>query len=107
MMSDLIAGLSWLMILPDWLLAPFQIEDFIDALRLQVAELASGELLILYCGIKRFLLKDDSGYWEGTYRLDVKSSSTGLEQTILLHGRFTSPRFGKPAVMASAPTPLP
>ena len=106
MTIDLLAGIVQLMSLPDWLLAPLQIEDFIDALRLQVAELASGELLILYCGIKRFLLKDDSGYWEGTYRLDVKSSSTGLEQTILLHGRFTSPRFGKPAVMASAPAPL-
>jgi hypothetical protein len=106
MISDLLTNLSWLMSLPDWLLAPFQIEDFIDALRLQVAELASGEWLILYCGIKRFLLKDDSGYWEGTYRLDVKSSSTGAEQTILLHGRFTDPHFGKPADVASTPSPL-
>src|SRR5215212_8536878 len=106
MISDSMAGLSWLMNLPDWLLAPFQIEDFIAALRLQVTELASGEWLILYCGIKRFLLKDDSGYWEGTYRLDVKSSLTGLEQTVLLHGRFTDPRFGKPAMIASNPAPF-
>jgi len=106
MISELMASLSWLMSLPDWLLAPLQVEDFIDALRLQVTELASGEWLILYCGIKRFLLKDDSGYWEGTYRLDVKSSSSGLEQTIMLHGRFTDARFGKPALIASNPVPL-
>ena len=106
MISDLLAGLTWLMSLPDWLLAPLQSEDFIDALRLQVSEFASGEWLILYCGIKRFLLKDDSGYWEGTYHLDVKSASTGAEQTILLHGRFTDPHFGNPAVVAFAPAPL-
>src|ERR1044071_9926489 len=106
MISDLLAGLSWLMSLPDWLLAPMQIEDFIDALRLQVSEFASGEWLILYCGIKRFLLKDDSGYWEGTYHLDVKSASTGAEQTILLHGRFTDPHFGKPAGVVYTPSPF-
>jgi len=106
MISDLMADLSWLMSLPDWLLAPLQIEDFIDALRLHVTELASGEWSILFCSMKRFFLKDNNGYWEGTYRLDVKSSLTGLEQTILLHGRFTDPRFGKPAVIASNPAPF-
>ena len=106
MTIDLLAGIVQLMSLPDWLLAPLQIEDFMDALRLNVSELATGEWLILSCGIKRFLLKDDSGYWEGTYHLDVKSASTSAEQTILLHGRFTDPHFGKPAVVASTSTRL-
>jgi hypothetical protein len=102
----LLAGMAQLMSLPDWLLAPLQAENFIDALRLQVSELASGEWLILYCGIKRFLLKDDGGYWEGTYNLEVQSSATGLEQTILLHGKLTAPWFGEPAIITSNPTPF-
>ena len=106
MSSDLVASMSRLMSLPDWLLAPLQTEDFIGALRLHVPEIASGEWSILHCGIKRFVLKDDSGYWEGTYRLDVKSSLTGLERTILLHGRFTAPGFGKPEVIESNPVPF-
>jgi len=64
MSIDLLAAMAELMSLPDWLLAPLQIEEFIDALRLHVSEFASGEWLILYCGIKRLFLKDDSGYWE-------------------------------------------
>ena len=65
--------MAQLMSLPDWLLAPLQTENFIDALRLQVSEFASGEWLILYGGIKRFFLKDDSGYWEGTYHLGMSN----------------------------------
>ncbi len=106
MTIDLLAGIVQLMSLPDWLLAPLQIENVIDALRLNVAEFASGEWLILYGGIKRFLLKDDSGYWEGTYDLAVQSSSSGLEQTMLLHGKLTAPWFGKPEVIAATPTPF-
>jgi hypothetical protein len=101
MSLELLAGLTQLMSLPDWLLAPLQAENFIDALRLHVSEFASGEWLILYGGIKRFLLKDDGGYWEGTYNLEVRSSSTGLERTILLHGKLTAPWFGKPAFTES------
>ena len=82
----LLADMAQLMSLPDWLLAPLQAENFIDAIRLHVSEFASGEWLILYGGIKRLILKDDSGYWEGTYNLSLNSSSTGLEQTILLPG---------------------
>jgi hypothetical protein len=103
---ELLAGMAQLMSLPNWLLAPLQAENFIDALRLQVSEFASGEWLILSCGIKRLLLKDDSGYWEGTYNLAVQSSSTGLEQPILLHGKLTAPWFGQQAVMASNPAPF-
>lgn len=106
MTIDLLAGLAQLMSLPDWLLAPLQIETFIDALRLHVSEFASDEWLILYGGIKRFFLKDNSGYWEGTYHLDIQSSSSGLEQTILLHGKFTAPWFGEPAIIASNPVPF-
>ena len=102
----LLAGMAQLMSLPDWLLAPLQAENFIDALRLHVSEFASGELLILFGGIKRLFLKDDSGYWEGTYNLAVQSSSTGLEQTILLHGKLTAPWFGEPAIIASNPAPF-
>ena len=102
----LLADMAQLMSLPDWLLAPLQAENFIDALRLHVSEFASGEWLILYGGIKRLILKDDSGYWEGTYNLAVQSSSTGLEQTILLHGKLTAPWFGEPAIMASNPAPF-
>ena len=40
---ELLAGMAQLMSLPDWLLAPLRAENFIDALRLQVAEFASGE----------------------------------------------------------------
>jgi hypothetical protein len=105
MSIDLLAGMAQLMSLPDWL-APLQAENFIDALRLHVSEFASGEWLILYGGIKRFFLKDDGGYWEGTYNLAVQSSSTGLEQTILLHGKLTAPWFGEPAVIASNPAPI-
>ena len=103
---DLLAGMAQLMSLPDWLLAPLQAENFIDALRLQVSEFASGEWLILYCGIKRFVLKDEGGYWEGTYNLSVQSSSTGLEKTILLHGKLTAPWFRKPEFMKSEPAPI-
>ena len=103
---DLLAGMAQLMSLPDWLLAPLQVEDFIDMLRLHVSEFASGEWLILSCGIKRFLLKDDSGYWEGTYNLAVQSSSTSLEQTFLLHGKLTAPGFGKPELVESEPVPI-
>jgi len=106
MTIDLLAGIVQLMSLPNWLLAPLQMETFIDALRVNVSEFASGEWIILYGGIKRFLLKDDSGYWEGTYDLAVQSSSTGLEQTMLLHGKLTAPWFGKPAVIASPPAPF-
>ena len=94
---ELLSGMAQLMSLPDWLLAPLQAENFIDALRLHVSEFASGEWLILYGGIKRLLLKDDGGYWEGTYNVEVQSASTGLEQTVLLHGKLTAPWFGKVA----------
>jgi hypothetical protein len=103
MNSDLMAGMSLLRTQPDWLLAPLQSEKFIDALRLHVSEIASGESSIQHCRIKRFLLKDNSGYWEGTYNLAVRSSSTGLEHTILIHGRLTAPWFGKPAFIESNP----
>ena len=103
---DLLAGLAQLMSLPDWLLDPLQAESFIDVLRLHVSEFASDEWLILTCGIKRFFLKDDSGYWEGTYNVGVQSSSTGLEQNILLHGKLTAPWFGKPDVIESEPAPI-
>jgi hypothetical protein len=102
----LLADMAQLMSLPDWLLAPLQAENFTDALRLHVSEFASGEWLILYGGIKRFLLKDDSGYWEGTYNLAVQSSSTGLEQTFLVHGKFTAPWFGKTAIIGSNLAPF-
>jgi phosphotransferase family enzyme len=36
----------------------------------------------------------------------VQSSSTGLEQAILLHGKLTAPWFGEPAIMASNPAPF-
>ena len=98
---ELLASMAQWMSLPDWLLAPLQAENFIHALRLQVSEFASGEWLILSCGIKRFLLKDDSGFWEGTYNVAVQSSQTHQEQTVLLHGRLTAPWFGKPAIMES------
>jgi hypothetical protein len=97
----LLADMAQLMSLPDWLLAPLQAENFINAIRLHVSEFASGEWLILYGGIKRLILKDDSGYWEGTYNLAVKSSSTGLEQTVLLHGKLTAPWLGEPAFTES------
>ena len=103
---DLLAGMAQLMSLPEWLLAPLQAEEFIDVLRLHVSEFASGEWLILYCGIKRFFLKDDNGYWEGTYNLGVKSSSTGLEQTIQLHGKLTAPGFGKLELLDSESSPI-
>jgi hypothetical protein len=106
MSIDLLAAMAELMSLPDWLLAPLQAENFIDALRLHVSEFASGEWLILYCGIKRLFLKEDSGYWEGTYNLTVQSSSSGLEKTILLHGKLTAPWFGEPAIIASNPAPF-
>src|SRR4026207_24637 len=102
----LLADMAQLMSLPDWLLAPPPAENFIAALRLHVSEFASGEWLILYGGIRRLILKDDSGYWEGTYNLAVQSSSTGLEQAILLHGKLTAPWFGEPAIMASNPVPF-
>jgi hypothetical protein len=103
---DLLAGMAQLMSLPDWLLAPLQAENFIDALCQHVSEFASGEWLILSCGIKRFFLKDDSGSWEGTYNVAMQSPSTGLEQTIRLHGKFTAPWFGKPAFTESEPAPI-
>jgi hypothetical protein len=106
MSIDLLAALAELMNLPEWLLAPLQAENFIDALRLHVSEFASGEWLILFGGIKRLFLKDDGGYWEGTYNLEVQSSSTGQEQTILLHGKLTAPWFGEPASIASDPAPF-
>jgi hypothetical protein len=102
----LLADMAQWMSLPDWLLAPLQAENFIDALRLHVSEFASGEWLILYGGIKRLILKDDSGYWEGTYNLAVQSSSTGLEQNVLLHGKLTAPWFGESANITSNPTPF-
>jgi hypothetical protein len=102
---DLIAGMAQLMSLPDWLLAPLQAESFLDVLRVHVEEFASGQLLILSCGIKRFFLKDDGGYWEGTYNLAVQSPS-GLERTILLHGKLTAPGFGQPELMESEPAPI-
>ena len=106
MIIDLLAGLAQLMSLPDWLLAPLQAENFIDALRLHVSEFASGEWLILYCGIKRLFLKDDSGYWEGTYRLTVKSSATGQEQTVTLYGLLTAPWLVKPTTTERSASPL-
>jgi phosphotransferase family enzyme len=105
-MIDLLAAMAQLMSLPDWLLAPLQAENFIDALSQHVSEFASGEWLILSCGIKRFLLKDDGGYWEGTYNLGVQSSSTGLGQTVLLHGKLTAPWLREPAITASNPAPF-
>lgn len=106
MNRDFMAGMSQLRTLPDWLLAPLQSEKIIDALRLHVPEIASGEWSIQHCGIKRFFLKDDNGYWEGTYHLAARSATTGLEHTFLIHGRLTAPWFGKPAFMESSPAPF-
>ena len=102
----LLADMAQLMSLPDWLLAPLQAENFIDALRLHVSEFASGEWLILYCGIKRFFLKDDGGYWEGTYRLGVKSAATGQEQTVTLSGLLTAPWLVKPTSTERSASPF-
>ena len=102
----LLADMAQLMSLPEWLLAPLQSENFIDALRVHVSEFASGEWLILYGGIKRLILKDDSGYWEGTYNVAMQSSSTGLKQNVLLHGKLTAPWFGEPANITSNVAPF-
>jgi Phosphotransferase enzyme family len=106
MNNDLMAGLSRLRTLPDWLLAPLQSQTIISVLRLHVPEIASGEWTIQHCGIKRFFLKDDNGYWEGTYHLAAQSSTTGLEHTFLIHGRLTAPWFGKPGFTESSPVPF-
>ena len=101
MINDLMAGMTRLRSLPDWLLAPLQSEKIIDALRLYVPEITSGEWSIQSCRIKRFFLKDDSGHWEGTYDLTARSARTGLEQKILLHGTLTAPWFEQTGLIES------
>ena len=93
MIHDLMAGMTRLRSLPDWLLASLQGERIISALRLYVPEIASGDWSIQSCRIKRLFLKDDSGHWEGTYDLTGRPARTGLEQKIRLHGRLTAPWF--------------
>lgn len=81
--------------LPDWPLALLQSQQVIDALW-HVPEFESGEWSIQRCSVKRFFLKDDSGYWEGTYQLTVKSSATGQDQFVTLYGLLTAPWLVKP-----------
>ena len=106
MNNQLMAGMYELRDLPDWLLAPLQEQKFIDALCQYVPEFASGEWFIQRCSVKRFFLKDESGYWEGTYRLRVKSSLTGQEQTVSLYGLLTAPWLVKPASRENTASPF-
>jgi hypothetical protein len=102
MINQLMTGMYALRDLPDWLLAPLQPQKVIDALCQHVPEFASGEWSIQRCSIKRFFLKDESGYWEGTYRLTVKHSPTGQEQTVMLYGLLTAPWLVKPTAESNA-----
>jgi hypothetical protein len=106
MNNHLMAGMYELRDLPDWLLAPLQSQKVIDSLCRSVREFESGEWSIQRCSIKRFFLKDDSGYWEGTYRLTVKSSATGQEQTVTLYGLLTAPWLVKPTSTERSASPF-
>jgi hypothetical protein len=102
MNNHLMAGMYALRDLPDWLLAPLQSQQLIDALCRHVSEFVSGELSAQRCSVKRFILKDESGYWAGIYRLVVKSSVTGQEQTVVLYGMFTAPWLVKSTIESAA-----
>ena len=106
MNSQLMAGMYALKDLPDWLLAPLQSQAVMDALCQNIREFASGEWSIQRCSIKRFFLKDDSGYWEGTYRLSVKSSVTGQEQSVTLYGLLPAPWLVNRTAAESSPSPF-
>src|SRR5512138_3803893 len=95
MNNHLMAGMYALRDLPDWLLAPLQSQNVIDALCRNIPEFQSGELSIQRCSIKRFFLKDKPGSWEGTYKLTIKSTATNQEQTVALYGLLTAPSLVK------------
>jgi hypothetical protein len=88
-----------LAVLPDWLLAPLQGDRVGEALRQSVPEIASGNLGLRGCKIKRMLLKDSSGRWVGTYNLSVEGPH-GKRQ-VALRGSFTPPGLRLPV----EPTP--
>jgi hypothetical protein len=106
MNMDWMDGISQLKLLPEWLLAPLQKETFIASLGRHVPEFASGEWSIQSCKVKRFFLKDDSGRWEGTYHLKVRSGQSGLAQDILVHGTLVAPSLGKPAIAEPGAAPF-
>ena len=106
MKKNLMAGIYQLKNLPDWLLAPLQSQQVIDALCQKVPEFESGKSSIQRCSVKRFFLKDDSGHWEGTYQLTVRSSTTGQDETVMLYALLTAPWITKQPPTESNASPF-
>ena len=91
--DNMLADLSHLHALPDWLLAPLQADRVTASLQQYVPEFASGALKIIKVKAKRLFLQDESGTWEGTYTLTTRPSSSEIDQVFLLHGRVRAPEF--------------
>src|SRR4051794_31451043 len=89
--DNMLADLSHLHTLPDWLLAPLQAERVTASLQQHVHEFASGALRIIKVKAKRLFLQDERGTWEATYTLTTRPSSSEIDQVTLLHGRVRAP----------------
>jgi hypothetical protein len=79
---------------PDWLVAVAQTDRVLEALKRHVAEFASGRLTLHDCEIKRVRLRDESGYWTGTYRLTVAGMHPSAPQVVQIRAKLVPPGRG-------------
>jgi hypothetical protein len=91
--TDVLAGLREFTT-PSWLAAVAQPDRVIEALHRHVPEFASGRLTLHECEIKRVRLRDESGYWTGTYRLTVGGLQSGPPQLVQIRAKLIPPGRG-------------
>jgi hypothetical protein len=84
-------GLRRLAVLPEWLQAALDGEQVRQALARHVPEFVAGTLRLNGCKIRRLLLKDEGGYWIGTYQLTVEGLPGEQRQQVAVRGTLAGP----------------
>ena len=99
-------ALQRLAVRPDWLMAPLQRTQLLEALARHIPEVARGDLRLVDCKNLRLLLKDRRGRWRGTYRLVVEGMPAAPQQVIPLRVTLSAPDLPPPSA-DEQPTPRP
>lgn len=94
------ADLQRFAVLPDWLRAIADPDRLRSALRSQVPEFASGELILQACAVGRIRLKKDR--WLVLFQLTINRPGSDERRDIQLRGTLTPPGLAEPQVPAGA-----
>lgn len=84
----------------EWLTRVVDPQQVRAAIERHIPEFAQGALRLAHCQVKRLRLRDQQGYWTGTYLLDVAGGPNGAVETVAVLGKLYPPTFAEPAYVA-------